>query len=193
MRQLPLPPLSSFLFIWLGCKRHFREWTEMSKRAQMIAVRVFLCDDVDYVCSETPPESLSDSGSRSQSCHRMCTGQAGCGDAQGPGPDAGPAQGTAARQETPLIPPVRVPWARTPYKTRTKLALHDSDDAKVSLLLKMLRAWFVSKPLGSYSTIKKKINNAICNNMEAPRDYHTKYSLSDREDQYHMRVLMCAI
>ena len=32
-----------------------------------------------------------------------------------------------------------------------------------------------------YSTIKKEWNNAICSNMDGPRDYHTKWSKSDRE------------
>ena len=33
---------------------------------------------------------------------------------------------------------------------------------------------------------KKEWNNAICNNMDGPRDYHTKWSKSDRERQiYH--------
>ena len=30
---------------------------------------------------------------------------------------------------------------------------------------------------------KKEWNNAICSNMDAPRDYHTKWSKSDRERQ----------
>ena len=30
---------------------------------------------------------------------------------------------------------------------------------------------------------KKEWNNAICSNMHAPRDYHTKWSKSDRERQ----------
>ena len=30
---------------------------------------------------------------------------------------------------------------------------------------------------------KKEWNNAICSNMEGPRDYHTKWSKSDRERQ----------
>ena len=39
---------------------------------------------------------------------------------------------------------------------------------------------------------KKEINNAICSNMDGPRDYHTKWSKSDREGQilydYHLNV-----
>ena len=31
--------------------------------------------------------------------------------------------------------------------------------------------------------IKKEWNNAICSNMDGPRDYHTKWSRSDRERQ----------
>ena len=34
-----------------------------------------------------------------------------------------------------------------------------------------------------YSDIKKEWNNAICSNMDGPRDYHTKWSKSDRERQ----------
>ena len=34
-----------------------------------------------------------------------------------------------------------------------------------------------------YSAIKKEWNNAICNNTDGPRDYHTKWSKSDRERQ----------
>ena len=30
---------------------------------------------------------------------------------------------------------------------------------------------------------KKEWNNAICSNMDGPRDYHTKWSMSDRERQ----------
>ena len=33
------------------------------------------------------------------------------------------------------------------------------------------------------STIKKKWNNAICRNVDGPRDYYTKWSKSDRERQ----------
>ena len=32
-----------------------------------------------------------------------------------------------------------------------------------------------------YWPIKKEWNNAVCSNMEGPRDYHTKWSKSDRE------------
>ena len=34
-----------------------------------------------------------------------------------------------------------------------------------------------------YSAIKKEWNNAICSNMHGPRNYHTKWSKSDRERQ----------
>ena len=30
---------------------------------------------------------------------------------------------------------------------------------------------------------KKEWNNAICSNMDGPRDYHTKWSKSDKERQ----------
>ena len=42
-----------------------------------------------------------------------------------------------------------------------------------------------------YSAIKKEQNNAICSNMDGPRDYHTKRSNSDK-DKY-MISLICGI
>ena len=33
---------------------------------------------------------------------------------------------------------------------------------------------------------KKEWNNAICSNMDGPRDYHTKWSKSERERQIYM-------
>ena len=43
---------------------------------------------------------------------------------------------------------------------------------------------------------KKEWNNAICSNMDEPRDYHTKWSKSDRErqisyDTTYMWTLKC--
>ena len=35
---------------------------------------------------------------------------------------------------------------------------------------------------------KKEWNNAICSNMEGPRDYHSKWSKPDK-DKYHMICL----
>ena len=35
---------------------------------------------------------------------------------------------------------------------------------------------------------KKEWNNAICSNMDGPRDYHTKWSKSE-EDKFHMTSL----
>ena len=34
-----------------------------------------------------------------------------------------------------------------------------------------------------HSAIKKEQNNAICSNMDGPRDYHTEWSKSDTEGQ----------
>ena len=34
-----------------------------------------------------------------------------------------------------------------------------------------------------YSAIKKEQNNAICSNMDGPRDCHTEWSKADREGQ----------
>ena len=39
--------------------------------------------------------------------------------------------------------------------------------------------------------IKKELNNAICSNMNGPRDYHTKWNKSDRKINttwYHLYV-----
>ena len=43
-----------------------------------------------------------------------------------------------------------------------------------------------------YSAIKTEWNNAICSNMNATRDYHTKWSKPDK-DKYHMILLICGI
>ena len=37
--------------------------------------------------------------------------------------------------------------------------------------------------MGYYSAIKRKKNKTICSNMAGPRDYHTKWSRSNRERQ----------
>ena len=39
---------------------------------------------------------------------------------------------------------------------------------------------------------KKERNNAICSNMDGLRDYHTKWSKSDK-DKYHMISLLRGI
>ena len=40
---------------------------------------------------------------------------------------------------------------------------------------------------------QKEWNNAICSNMNGPRDCHTEWSKSDREEKYHMILLICGI
>ena len=40
---------------------------------------------------------------------------------------------------------------------------------------------------------KKEWNNAICSNMDGPRDYHTKWSKSDQKDKHHTLSLICRI
>ena len=37
---------------------------------------------------------------------------------------------------------------------------------------------------------EKQWNNAICSNMDGPRDYHTKWSKSDRERQIYDMIFM---
>ena len=39
---------------------------------------------------------------------------------------------------------------------------------------------------------KKEQNDAICSNMDGPRDYHTKWSQKEK-DKYHMVSLICGI
>ena len=43
-----------------------------------------------------------------------------------------------------------------------------------------------------YSAIKKEWNNVICNNMDGPRDYHSKWSKSEK-DKYYMLSLIGGI
>ena len=44
------------------------------------------------------------------------------------------------------------------------------------------KMWYINT-MEYYSAIKKEWNNAICSNMDGLRDYHTKWSKSDRERQ----------
>ena len=37
---------------------------------------------------------------------------------------------------------------------------------------------------------KREWNNAICSNMDGPRDYHTKWTKSEK-DKYHVISLIC--
>ena len=46
------------------------------------------------------------------------------------------------------------------------------------------KMWYIYT-MEYYSTIKKEWNNAICNNMDGPGDYHTKWSKSDMERQIY--------
>ena len=43
-----------------------------------------------------------------------------------------------------------------------------------------------------YSGVKEEWNNAICSNIDQPRDYHTEWSKPDK-GKYHMISLMCGI
>ena len=40
---------------------------------------------------------------------------------------------------------------------------------------------------------EKEWNNAICSNVDGPRDYHTKRSKSAEKDMYHMVSLIYGI
>ena len=44
------------------------------------------------------------------------------------------------------------------------------------------KMWYIYT-MEYYSPIKKEWNHAICSNMDGPRDFHTKWSKSDRERQ----------
>ena len=44
------------------------------------------------------------------------------------------------------------------------------------------KMWYIYT-MEYYSAIKKEWNNAICSNMDGTRDYHTKWSKSERERQ----------
>ena len=41
--------------------------------------------------------------------------------------------------------------------------------------------------------LSKEWNNAICSNMDGPRDYHTKWSKSDTKRKYRMTSHICGI
>ena len=43
-----------------------------------------------------------------------------------------------------------------------------------------------------YSAIKKEQNNALCSNVDATRDYHTKRSQKEK-NKYRMITLICGI
>ena len=42
--------------------------------------------------------------------------------------------------------------------------------------------WYIYT-MGMLLSHKKEWNNAICSNMDGPKDYHTRWSKSDRERQ----------
>ena len=45
---------------------------------------------------------------------------------------------------------------------------------------------------GILLSLSKEWNNAICSNMDGSRDYHTKWSKSDK-DKYHIISIICGI
>ena len=53
------------------------------------------------------------------------------------------------------------------------------------------KVWYIYT-VEYYSAIKKEWNNVICSNMDGHRDYHTKWSKSDK-DKYRMMSLICGI
>ena len=46
---------------------------------------------------------------------------------------------------------------------------------------------------GILLSLKKEPNNAICSNIDATRDYHTKWSKLERERQIPYDILVCEI
>ena len=50
------------------------------------------------------------------------------------------------------------------------------------------KMWYIYT-MKYYSVIKKEWNNAICSNLDGPRDYHTKWSKSDRERQISYDII----
>ena len=48
--------------------------------------------------------------------------------------------------------------------------------------------WYVYT-MDYFSAIKKEWNNAICSNMDGPRDYHTKWSKSERQIPYDITYM----
>ena len=46
---------------------------------------------------------------------------------------------------------------------------------------------------GILLSYKKEWNNAICSNIDEPRDYETKWNKSAEKDKYYMRSLICGI
>ena len=40
---------------------------------------------------------------------------------------------------------------------------------------------------------KKEQNNAICSNMDGPRDYHTSEVSQTENDKYRMMLLICGV
>ena len=53
------------------------------------------------------------------------------------------------------------------------------------------KMWYVYT-MEYYSAIKKAWNSAICSTVGGPRDYHTKWSQSEK-DKYQMISLICGI
>ena len=63
-------------------------------------------------------------------------------------------------------------------------AIHNSqhmETMKMSISRWMEKEDVVFTYNGILLSLKKDRNNAICNNMDATRDYHTKWSKSDKE------------
>ena len=67
------------------------------------------------------------------------------------------------------------------------LKVHTCD----GILLSHKKEWWHIYTMEYYSAIKEW-NNAICSNMDGPRDHHSKWSKSEKE-KYHMRSLICGI
>ena len=64
----------------------------------------------------------------------------------------------------------------------TILNSQDMEITKCPLTEEQIKMWY-KYTVEYYSAIKKEWNNAICSNMNATRDYHSKWNKSERERQ----------
>ena len=65
-----------------------------------------------------------------------------------------------------------------------------SSQPKCPLTDEWIKMWYIH--VVQYYSAKKEWNNAICSNMNGPRDFHTKWSKPGK-DRCHMKTLICGI